>query len=205
LEEFYHMEQGRRAADQLAAAVDHGFGVRVRSVRRRRGLTLDDLAAAAGVSRATLSNIERGEHSPSLAAATKVARALGVSLAQLLEDVDRRPVMVLEHGQRLVFHDPATGIERELLSPAFAGRGIEFIRATMPPGAATDDLPPYQPAVDKFLLVEQGSLRVVVGETPYLLAEGDSFYFRADAAHRFENAGETVCRYVAVLDYAASA
>lgn len=183
-------------------AADHGFGLRVRAIRRQRGLTLDDLSAAAGVSRATLSNIERGEHSPTLAAATKVARALGVSLAQLLEEADRRPVMVLEQGQRLIFHDPATGIARELLSPASAGRGIEFIRVTMPPGAATDDLAPYQPAVDKFLLVEQGSLRVVIGETPYLLAEGDSFYFRADAPHRFENAAQTVCRYVAVLDYA---
>lgn len=191
-----------REAEQTAAAVNTGFGARVRAVRLRRGLTLEALGAAAGVSRATLSNIERGEHSPSLTAATKVAGALGVSLGQLLEDEDRRPVATLAKGQRLVFHDPLTGIERELLSPAFAGRGIEFIRATMPPGAATDDLPPYRPAVDKYLLVEQGSLRVVVGDAAHLLAEGDSFYFRADEAHRFENAGTTVCRYVAVLDYA---
>jgi len=198
------MERGHRPSDHPTAAVDHGFGARVRAERQRRGLTLDELGAEAGVSRATLSNIERGEHSPSLAAAIKVARALGLSLAQLLEVEDRRPVVVLERGQRLVFRDSATGIERELLSPAFGGRGIEFIRATMPPGAATDDLPPYQPAIDKFLLVEQGALRVVVGETPYSLGEGDSFYFRADNTHRFENAGDGVCRYVAVLDYAAS-
>ncbi|MDF2758734.1 MAG: Helix-turn-helix domain, partial [Thermomicrobiales bacterium] len=54
------------------------FGACVRAARQRQGLTLEALAAAAGISRATLSNLERGEHSPSLTAATNVARALGV-------------------------------------------------------------------------------------------------------------------------------
>src|SRR5215212_6420111 len=145
------------------------FGARVRAARRQQGLTLDALAAAAGVSRATLSNLERGEHSPSLTAATNVARALRVSLAELLGDEDRRPVVTIPRAERLLFRDPATGIERQLLSPAFAGRGIEFIRATLPPLTATDDLRPYHPAIDKYVLVEAGTLQIVVGTEPHLL------------------------------------
>lgn len=178
------------------------FGARVRAARTRQGLTLDALAAAAGISRATLSNLERGEHSPSLTAATNVARALGISLGQLLGEEERRPVVAIPQAERLLFRDPATGIERQLLSPAFAGRGIEFIRAMMPPGAVTDDLQPYHPAIDKYLLVEEGTLQVVIGEDRYLLDEGDAFYFRADALHRFENAGPGLCSYLAVLNYA---
>jgi transcriptional regulator with XRE-family HTH domain len=178
------------------------FGARVRTARQRQGLTLDALAAAAGISRATLSNLERGEHSPSLTAATNVARALRVSLAELLGDEDRRPVVTIPRAERLVFHDPATGIERQLLSPAFAGRGIEFIRATLPPFAATDDLRPYHPAIDKYVLVEAGTLRIVVGAEPHLLLEGDAFYFRASVSHRFENPGSDRCSYLAILDYA---
>lgn len=184
------------------ATVAARFGSRVRTARRRHELTLDVLAAASGVSRATLSNIERGEHSPSLTAATNVARALGVSLAQLLGEEDRRPVVTLPRAERLVFRDQATGIERQLLSPAFAGRGIEFIRATLPPAAATEDIQPYRPAVDKYLLVEAGTLRVVIGTENYLLEAGDAFYFRADAVHRFENLSPEPCSYLAVLDYA---
>jgi quercetin dioxygenase-like cupin family protein len=112
-------------------------------------------------------------------------------------------VVTIPRAERLVFRDPATGIERQLLSPAFAGRGIEFIRATLPPGAVTDDLTPYHPAVDKYLLVEAGTLRVVIGAEAHLLHAGDAFYFRADAPHRFENAGAEACSYLAVLDYAA--
>jgi transcriptional regulator with XRE-family HTH domain len=178
------------------------FGARVRMARQRQGLTLDALAAAAGISRATLSNLERGEHSPSLTAATNVARALRVSLAELLGDEDRRPVVTIPRAERLVFRDPASGIERQLLSPAFAGRGIEFIRATLPPFTATDDLRPYHPAIDKYVLVEAGMLRIVVGAESHLLQEGDAFYFRASVSHRFENPGSERCSYLAILDYA---
>jgi transcriptional regulator with XRE-family HTH domain len=187
------------------AGVAARFGSRVRAARQRHGLTLDALAATAGISRASLSSLERGEHSPSLTAATNVARALGVPLALLLGDDDSRPVATIRRDERLVFRDPASGIERQLLSPAFAGRGIEFIRAVLPPGARTDDLRPYQPAIDKYVLVEAGELRVVVGGEVHDLAAGDAFYFRASATHRFENPGPVPCSYVAVLDYAAFA
>jgi transcriptional regulator with XRE-family HTH domain len=189
-------------ADATDPTVAVRFGARVRAARQRQGLTLEALAAAAGISRATLSNLERGEHSPSLTAATNVARALGVSLAELLGDEDRRPVVTIPKAERLVFRDPATGIERQLLSPAFAGRGIEFIRATLPPFTTTDELRPYHPAIDKYVLVEEGTLRVVVGAESHLLREGDAFYFRASVSHRFENPDAERCSYLAILDYA---
>ena len=183
-------------------SVSSRFGARVREARSQQGLTLEELASAAGISRATLSNLERGEHSPSLNAATDVARALGVSLAQLLGEEERRPTVTIPAEERLVFRDQRTGIDRQLLSPAFAGRGIEWIRVILPPGSATDDLQPYHPAIDKYVLVEAGSLRMVVGAMSHRLEAGDAFYFRADILHRFENAGAEACVYLAVLDYA---
>ncbi|MDQ2651845.1 MAG: XRE family transcriptional regulator [Chloroflexota bacterium] len=197
------MEEGaQRSPGSGTGSASSRFGARVRDARSRQGLTLEELASAAGVSRATLSNLERGEHSPSLNAATDVARALGVSLAQLLGEEERRPTVTIPEGERLVFRDERTGIDRQLLSPAFAGRGIEWIRVTLPPGAATDDLQPYHPAIDKYVLVEAGSLRMVVGAVSHPLGVGDAFYFRADVIHRFENAGPEPCIYLAVLDYA---
>jgi transcriptional regulator with XRE-family HTH domain len=188
--------------EAVAGTLAGQFGARVRAERTRQGLTLETLASAAGVSRATLSNIERGEHNPSLNAATDVARALGVSLSQLLGEEERRPVVKITAAERLVFRDAATGIERHLLSPPFAGHGIEWIRATLPPNEATEDVQPYHPAIDKYVLVEEGQLRLVIGREMHLLEAGDALYFRADVVHRFENAGSGECRYLAVLDYA---
>src|SRR5918997_3623074 len=189
-------------ADAPDLTVAIRFGARVRAARQRQGLTLEALATAAGISRATLSNLERGEHSPSLTAATNVAGALRVSLAELLGDEDRRPVVTIPKAERLVVNDPATGIERQLLSPAFAGRGIEFIRVTLQPFTATDDLRPYHPPIDKYVLVEAGTLWVVFGPEAPLFQGGDAFYFRASVSHRFENASQECCSYLAILDYA---
>lgn len=195
-------EEGATTLGEPAGSVASRFGARVRAERTRLGMTLDELAGATGISRATLSTIERGEHSPSLTKATDVARTLGVSLAQLLGEEERRPTVTIRRGERLVFRDETTGIERQLLSPPFAGRGIEWIRAALPPGTATDDLQPYHPAIDKYVLVEAGRLRVVVGAEAHVLEAGDAFYFRADVLHRFENGGAEACVYLAVLDYA---
>lgn len=188
--------------ETAAGTMSGQFGSRVRAERTRQSLTLDTLASAAGVSRATLSNIERGEHNPSLNAATDVARALGVSLSQLLGEEERRPIVKTNAAERLVFRDAATGIERQLLSPPFAGHGIEWIGVTLPPHAATEDVQPYHPAIDKYVLVEEGLLRLVIGRDSYVLEPGDALYFRADVVHRFANAGSGECRYLAVLDYA---
>jgi transcriptional regulator with XRE-family HTH domain len=188
--------------ETTAGSMAGQFGSRVRAERTRQGLTLDALASAAGVSRATLSNIERGEHNPSLNAATDVARSLGVSLSQLLGEEERRPIVRIAANERLIFQDASSGIERQLLSPPFAGHGIEWIRVTLPAGEATEDVQPYHPAIDKYVLVESGQLRVVIGREAHLVDTGDALYFRADAIHRFENAGIGECRYLAVLDYA---
>ena len=125
-----------------------------------------------------------------------------LNLAQLLGEEERRPTVTVPRDERLVFHDARSGIARQLLSPAFAGRGIEWIRVTLPPGAATENLQPYHPAIDKYVLVEAGALRMALGTETHLLSEGDAFYFRADVLHRFENAGPEACTYLAVLDYA---
>ena len=57
------------------------------------------------------------------------------------------------------------------------------------------------PGIDKYVLIEEGTLRVVVGEEHHVLQDG-AFYFRASLPHRFENAGPNHCIYLAILDYA---
>jgi transcriptional regulator with XRE-family HTH domain len=116
------------------------LGARVRELRRERRLTLDDLAERSGVSRAMISKVERGEKNPTLVVAAKVAEGFGVTLSELLGVEERREVVVVPRARRMVMRDPETGFERQLLSPTFGGRGVEFVRnvvrgvPTAPPG-----------------------------------------------------------------------
>jgi mannose-6-phosphate isomerase-like protein (cupin superfamily) len=161
---------------------------------------LDVLAERSGVSRAMISKLERGEKYPTLVIAAKVAAGLEISLSQLIGGEERRKVVVVSRDRRMVMRDPVTGFERQLLSPSFAGRGIEFLRNVVPEDSTSGDFPPHRRGVEEYVVVERGRLRAVLGGEEYLLEEGDALYFEADVAHRFENAGEGGCSYYLVID-----
>ncbi len=175
------------------------LGARVKELRRRRGLTLEDLAERAGVSRAMISKIERGEKNPTLVVTAKVAEGLGVTLSELLGVEERREVVVVPRGRRMVMRDPETGFERQLLSPTFGGRGVEFVRNVVPHGSTSGEFPPHRWGVEEYVVVEKGRLRVVIGSEEHLLEEGDAIYFQADVSHRFDNVGDGECSYYLVI------
>ena len=184
----------------MVAAVSSGrLGGRVRELRRGRGLTLEELAGLSGVSRAMISKLERGEKNPTLVVAAKVAEGLGVTLSRLAGTEERHEILVVPRERRMIMRDPETGFERQLLSPNFVGRGIEFIRNEIPEGSTSGEFPPHRRGVEEHIVVERGSLRVILGGEEYLLREGDALYFEADVTHRFDNAGEGECSYYLVI------
>ncbi len=187
-------------ASTMVAAVSSGrLGGRVKEFRRGRGLTLEELAELSGVSRAMISKLERGEKNPTLVVAAKLAEGLGVTLSQLAGMEERREVVVVPRERRMVMRDPETGFERQLLSPNFVGRGVEFIRNEIPEGSTSGEFPPHRRGVEEHIVVERGSLRATLGGEEYLLEEGDAVYFEADVPHRFDNAGEGECSYYLVI------
>jgi len=100
----------------------------------------------------------------------------------------------------MVMRDPQTGFERQLLSPTFGKKGIEFVRNVVPDGSGSGEFPPHRRGVEEYIVVERGRLRAILGGEEYLLDEGDAVYFEADVPHRFENAGEGECSYYLVID-----
>src|SRR5215203_2099484 len=194
------VDMASSGATTAVEAVSSGrLGGRVRRLRRARGLTLDGLAELSGVSRAMISKLERGEKNPTLVVAAKLAEGLGVTLSQLAGMEERHEVIVVPRERRMVMRDPETGFERQLLSPNFVGRGVEFIRNEIPEGSTSGEFPPHRRGVEEHIVVERGSLRAILGGEEYLLREGDALYFEADVTHRFENAGEGECSYYVVI------
>ena len=184
-------------------AVDYAsserFGPRIRDLRRERELTLEELAARSGVSRAMISKLERGEKNPTLVVAAKVAEGLGITLSHLMGIEVRREVVMVPRDRRVTVRDQDTGFERQLLSPAFGGKGVEFVRNVVPKGATSGELSPQRRGVDEYVVVESGRLRAVLDGEVYLLEEGDAVYFEADVARKFDNAGEGECSYYLVV------
>jgi transcriptional regulator with XRE-family HTH domain len=197
------MEEKVSDGSTLVESVSAGkIGSRVRELRRSKGFTLEVLAERSGVSRAMISKIERGEKNPTLVVAAKIAEGFGITLSQLVGIEERREVIVVPKERRMVMRDPATGFERQVLSPTFRRKGVEFIRNMVPEGSTSGEFPPHRRGVVEYIVVERGSLKAILAEEEYLLEEGDAIYFEADVPHRFENAGDGECSYYLVIDSA---
>ena len=179
--------------------LDRRLADRLQRLRTQRGWTLDDLCTRSGVSRATLSRLERGETSPTASLLNRLCAAHGLSLSRLLAEVEARPVRRLALAEQASWRDPASGFVRRMVSPPSAGFAGELIAAELPAGACV----PYDlasvPGLEHHLLLLDGALTVTLDGEPHALQPGDSLRYRLWGPTVFEAPGPGPARYVIAL------
>lgn len=192
-----------REAKRSAAIGDNGgpgVGTRVRSLREAMGLSLRELAERSGVSAASLSQIERGESSPTVALAGRIAGGLELSLSQLLRlDEDRHLVVVRAGSGR---RRERSGHAVEELTPPLPGQRADVSLHRLEPGAHTggeDDPPIHEPGSRETVVILEGEVELAVDDEAHRLSAGDSVTFDADLPHRLGNPGERPARLLAVI------
>ncbi len=176
------------------------IGPRIRALREAMGFSLRDLAERSGVSAPMLSQVERGETSPTLAVAEKIAGGLELTLSQLLRLDEGEHVSVSRAGDRRRFE--RGGHRFEELTPPLPGQRADVSLHTLRPGATTggpDDPPIHEPGSRETAVVLTGVVVLVVDGTRHELHTGDSVTFDADLPHHFENEGEEQARFLAVI------
>jgi len=176
-------------------------GARVKALREGMGLSLRDLAERSTVSAPMLSQVERGETSPTLAVAAKIASGLELSLSQLLRLDEGDGVSVVRLDERLL-GGRADGHRYEVLTPPVPGQRAEVSLHTLAPGSATagpGDPPIHEPGSRETAVVLDGRLRLVCDGVAHDLGEGDTVTFDADLPHHFENPGRRETRFMSVI------
>jgi transcriptional regulator with XRE-family HTH domain len=185
-------------AEPLAIAV----GPRVRALREAMDLSLRDLAERSGVSAPMLSQVERGETSPTLAVAARIAAGLELRLSQLLRLDEDGHVTVVRKAERRGGPPGARGHAYEILTPPLPGQRAELSRHRLAAGAATGgpgDPPMHEPGSRETALVQTGRVTLSCDGVDYELQEGDCVTFDADLPHHFENPGEDEAVLLAVV------
>jgi transcriptional regulator with XRE-family HTH domain len=185
---------------RTAAAAAPTIGRRVRALREAMGLSLRDLAERTGVSAPMLSQVERGETSPTLAVAAKIAAGLELTLSQLLRLDEGEHVSVSRAGRRRRYE--RGGHRFEELTPPLPGQRADVSLHTLKAGATTGgpgDPPIHEPGSRETAVVLTGVLALVVDGTRHELRAEDSVTFDADLPHHFENDGEEQARFLAVI------
>jgi transcriptional regulator with XRE-family HTH domain len=186
----------------MAAAVETvpAIGPRVKALREAMNLSLRDLALRSGVSAPMLSQVERGETSPTLQVAARIASGLELRLSQLLRLDETGSVSIVRAGEGRT--GGADGHRYEILSPPLPGQRAELSRHRLAPGATTGgpgDPPMHEPGARETAVVEAGTLTLFVDEQRHTLTAGDTVTFDADLPHHFENPGKEEAVLLAVV------
>lgn len=183
-------------ATQDGAAV----GARIRALREAMDLSLRDLTERSGVSAPMLSQVERGETSPTLVTAERIAAGLDLTLSQLLRLDEGEHVVVIRAGERRARR--RKGHCTEELTPPLPGQRADLSIHQLDPGAATGragDPPLHEPGARETAVVLSGSVSLLIDDGRHDLGPGDSVTFDADLPHNFTNPGSSRAEFLAVV------
>lgn len=176
------------------------LGQKIRALRIERRMTLDDVVSKSGLTRSWLSKVENFRVTPSLPALGEIAKALGVTVSSLLEDLDQRPEFVLVKagdGLRVSRDSESSNIVYESLAHGRPDRAMDPFILTVPAGGGRSKNLAHEG--EEFLRVLAGKVQFHYGDGVHELAAGDSLYFDAATPHRLVNPGSKDAQVLCVF------
>lgn len=181
-------------------------GANLRRLRMRRGLSLEKLSQRSGVSRAMLGQIELGQSAPTINVLWKIARALDVTFATLIQAREAGGTTLLRKSSAKVLTSHGGTFSSRALFPFDGPRRAEFYELNLAAGA-TEAADAHAPGTVENLVVADGQLELLIdrpgGHTEtHRLETGDAIVFEADVPHSYINVGAKDCVMYLVMTYA---
>ena len=168
-------------------------------LRAGQGWTLEVLAARTGISRATLSRLERGELSPTATMLGALCAQYGWTISRLMAEAENGPPAVVRAQDQVIWKDPETGYVRRIVSPPNPHLKGELVEVALPVGASiTYDVSPL-PGLEHHLWMLSGALHLEIQGATYQLKQGDCVRYVLSGASRFECRGKRPVRYLISL------
>jgi transcriptional regulator with XRE-family HTH domain len=175
--------------------VNAAVGRNVRGHRTRMAWTLEDLAARSGVSKGMLSQIEQARTNPSVATICRLATALGVSVASLVEAPEMPAARVVRADEAVtLWTGEQQGSAARLLVGSGTAQQVELWDVQMLPGDGYGS-EAHPSGTRELLLVIEGELTLELDGTSYRVGSGDAIAFVADRPHAYRNHGAGPLRY----------
>lgn len=163
---------------------------RLKEARKNKGLSLEATAKLSGVSRSMLSQIERGESSPTVATLWNLTSALQVNFAGLLDEGDAGNQIkeIMRANRTPTIDSQGEGCQIRILSPPDQAGQLEVYEILFAPnGTLTSQ--PHRLGCVEHLTVLEGKLNVIAGDEAAELTEGDTIRYAADCNHAIAASG----------------
>jgi len=174
-------------------------GMRLRTLRDQRALSLRALAERCGLSINAISQIERGENSPTVSSLHRLATALDVPITDFFQDEARQTMVFVKRD--LGLRSQSNGVVMESLGIGLSNQQLEPFRMTIQPGVKNLN-DPISHSGEEFIHCMEGEIEYCVGERVFQLKEGDSLLFDATQLHSYRN--RTNQRVVLLMIFLAS-
>jgi transcriptional regulator with XRE-family HTH domain len=187
-------------AKQENAVLAESIGRNLRSLRVRRGFSLERLAKASGVSRAMLGQIELGKSVPTISLMWRVAKALDVPFSALNVDMEASSSVVLRAKDAKILTSHDGSFSSRSLFPHDTSRKVEFYELELAP-QSEERAHAHAPGTIENLVVTRGEATIVVGAESYQLKENDAILFQADVPHIYRNPGNVKTVMYLVMSY----
>jgi len=202
--EQFPAEQRPGAVAANGKSLDRFIGNVIRELRLKDNLTIAEVAAQAGISRGMVSKIENGQVSTSLETLSKIARALGASLAHLFRHYDMpsggAQLVKSGTGMEVVRRGTRRGHTYRLLTYDQGPRKVfEPFLITM--DDASEVFPTFEHPGTEFIYMLQGKIEYRHGQQTYVLEQGDSLTFRGDIPHGPERLMELPIHFLSTIIY----
>lgn len=174
------------------------FGSNLRSIRKKKQISLQEIASNVGISKSFLSQIENGKAWPSIATLKEITGYLDISISSLLEEEQQGDIELVSRDKRKKIKY-SHGVTMELLTNPQPYKQIQPMHFILEPGASSGEKE-YRHFGQEFVYLLKGSLQVNLSDSSHLLHEGDSIYFESTTPHSFLNPSSDVSAEILWID-----
>jgi transcriptional regulator with XRE-family HTH domain len=189
------LEEGNSGVTPL----DRQIARRLSGLRAERGWTLEELAGRTGISRASLSRLERCELSPTATMLFNLCGQYGWTLSRLMAEAESGPPSVVRSKDQVIWKDPESGYVRRIVSPPHPNLRGELAEISLPPGSSIAyDVSPL-PGLEHHLWMLEGALSLEIDAVQFHLQKGDCVRYVLSGPSRFICTGKRTARYLISL------
>lgn len=164
------------------------IGNKLKNIRNKRSLSLDEVAKLTGVSKAMLGQIERGQSNPTVSTLWKIATGLKVSFSLFIDENQDDLKVIYQNDISPIIEDN----NKMKLYPIFpfdTNKGFEIFTIELEPGCNHISTP-HNDGVEEYIIVTEGKIEMSINNKNFILQKGNSIRFTANTPHAYKNINE---------------
>lgn len=175
------------------------LAARLAALRLQHNWSLEELSAASGISRASLSRIERSEVSPTAEVLNQLCIVYGMTMSRLISEIEQAADNLFRVDQQTLWQDELHGFERRMLIPPSNQFRCEMIEGKLHPGAFIEYSNPPVQGLEQYIWLSFGELTIAMNSEQWTLKEGDSLRFHLSGSSSFRAHESLGARYILVV------